>query len=425
MIPVEHHLEACLALVEPLAPVPLPLLEAVGLLVAEPVVAGWPCPPFDNSAMDGFAVHGPDVAGATDATPVQLPVVGEVVAGPGSPAPLAPGTAVRIMTGAPVPPGTGLVVPLEWTAPGTDAGHVLVQRTAPVGTYLRRAGDDVRAGEQVLAPGARVTPRTVALLASVGRATVSVRPRPRVAVLSTGAELVPAGAAPGPGLVPDTNGPALAAAVAAAGARCVHVGLVDDDPHRFAAALETAAVTADVVVTSGGVSMGTRDVVKEALAGLGTVAFARVAMQPGMPQGHGTVGARRTPLFALPGNPVSAQVAFELFVRPVLRRLAGETTLHRTPFTATAATGWTSPGGKRQYVRAAVRQGPHGALVEPVGRQGSHLVADLAAADCLAVVPEGCTLVRPGDALRCLPLDDHPLPAACPAPAPPEGAPRP
>jgi molybdopterin molybdotransferase len=235
---------------------------------------------------------------------------------------------------------------------------------------------------------------------------VRVRPRPRVVVLSSGSELMEPGRPLGYGQIYDSNGYGLAAAAAELGAVARHVGIVADEPREFSAMLEDQLVRADLLITSGGVSMGAYDIVKEVLSQLGTVTFDKVAMQPGMPQGFGTIGPDATPIFTLPGNPVSAMVSFEVFVRPVIRKMFGEANLHRHSLVAEATQGWFSPEGKRQFVRARLQRRADGtAVVTPVGGQGSHLVADLAEATCLAVVPEPVTEVRPGDVLRCLLLD--------------------
>ncbi len=409
MKPVEEHLAECLAAVTVLPAADVALLDALDCLLDEDVVAAVDLPSFDNSAMDGYAVRVPDVASATSAHPVRLPVVGDVPAGSGERLDLPSGTAIRIMTGAPLPAGTEAVVPVEWTDRGTAT--VSIAQPPAEGQFLRAAGEDVRRGEVVLRRGVRIGPRQVGLLAAVGRATVRVHPRPRVAVLSTGSELVAPGGTLGRGQIHDSNGYAIAAAAAELGAASRHVGLVADDGDAFLAALEAQLATADLLVTTGGVSAGAYDTVKEVLSKAGGVVFEKVAMQPGMPQGFGRVGVDGTPIFTLPGNPVSSMVSFEVFVRPVLRRLFGETDLHRPTVSARAGVDWSSPPGKRQFVRARLTApvapvaGESGLVVTPVGGQGSHLVADLAEAQCLAVVPEDVTRVQAGDELTCMLLD--------------------
>ncbi len=404
MLSVDEHLGRALAAVDVLAARRIPLSEALDRVLAEDVVSDGALPRFANSSMDGYAVRVADVAAASREHPVRLPVSADLPAGPGVPFRLAEGTVARIMTGAPAPEGTEAVVPVEWT----DAGvaQVEIRQPATPGQYVRRAGEDVLAGELVLRRGVRLNPRQVALLAAVGRDKELVHPQPRVVVLSTGSELVPPGRPLGFGQIYDSNGYGLAAAAAELGASVRRAGLVDDDGDAVLAALHAALDGADLVVSSGGVSAGAYDPVKAVLGRLGTVRFDKVAMQPGMPQGFGTLGDASTPIFTLPGNPVSAMVSFEIFVRPALRKLSGETSLHRHAVHARAGVGWASPEGKRQFVRALLERTSDGAWeVVPVGGQGSHLVADLAQAGCLAVVPEDVVRVQPGDELRCLLLD--------------------
>jgi molybdopterin molybdotransferase len=308
------------------------------------------------------------------------------------------------MTGAPVPPSTGAVVPVEWT----DAGiaRVTITRSPRAGQHIRRAGEDMTPGRLLLTAGTRLAARHIALLAAAGHDRVRVHPRPRVIVLSTGSELVEPGRPPGFGQVSDANSFTLTAAAMDAGAVAYRVGIVPDDPRLLLSTLEDQLVRADLVITSGGVSAGAYDTVKEVLSRLGTVSFDRVAMQPGMPQGFGTLGDDGIPIFTLPGNPVSAYVSFEVFVRPALRKMLGEPNLHRPAVTATVTEGWTSSPDKRQFVRAALTFDDAGRpLVHPVGGHGSHLVADLAQANALAVVAEETTRVVPGDTVRCMVLE--------------------
>jgi molybdopterin molybdotransferase len=404
---VDDHLAECLAAVEPLPALDVALLDAADCLLTEDVVSAVSLPSFDNSAMDGYAVLASDVEHAGPEHPIKLPVVGDLPAGSSEHLRLTQGSAIRIMTGAPAPVGADAVVPVE----ATDAGVATVHIYAPAapGAYLRRIGEDVRAGDLVLRAGVRLTPRHIGLLAAVGRDRVLVRPRPRVVVISTGSELVEPGRAAGFGQIHDSNGYALTAAAAELGAVAHHVGIVEDDAQLLIGTLEDQLARADLVITSGGVSAGAFDTVKEVLGQLGAVTFARVAMQPGMPQGFGALtalGGREVPIFTLPGNPVSSAVSFEVFVRPVLRKLRGELTLHRHALQAKATRNWRSPPAKRQFVRAVLERRTDGNhQVTPVGGQGSHLVADLAHADCLAVVPEGVAQVTAGDVLDCLLLD--------------------
>lgn len=407
---VDDHLSDILAAVHPLPAIDVALPEALDCVLAAPVDSAVDLPRFDNSSMDGYAVVAADVASASESSPVVLPVVGDLPAGVRQVPAMAQGSAVRIMTGAPVPPGADAVVQVEWT----DAGTVRVAITRPVepGRNVRRVGEDVVQGERLVEPGTRLTPRHLGLLAATGHDRVRVHPRPRVVVMSTGSELVEPGRRLRDGQIHESNSYALAAAVADTGAIAYRAPMVTDDARSFVDALEDQLVRADAVVTTGGVSAGAYDTVKEVLSRLGTVRFDKVAMQPGMPQGFGTVGDRArgdggtgTPIFTLPGNPVSSYVSFEVFVRPALRKMLGESALHRPLVEATAARGWSSPAGKRQFARVRVQHTADGLVVEPVGGQGSHLVADLSVADALAVVPEHLTQVEAGDTVRCLLLE--------------------
>jgi len=380
------------------------LLDARGCVLAEDVTAPWPLPPFDNSAMDGYAVRVEDVKAASDGKPVTLRVVDDVPAGYRASVPVTEGTAIRIMTGAPMPEGAEAVIPVEWT----DAGmpEVKIMRDVTHGAHVRSRGDDVSLGDVVATSGTVLGPREIALLAAVGRGRVSVHPAPRVVVLSTGSELVEPGTPLQPGLITDSNGYTIAAAIQEAGAIAYRVGPVPDDAPLLLSTLEDQLVRADMIVTTGGVSAGAYDTVKAVLSRLGTVEFTKVAMQPGMPQGHGFLGPEQTPIFTLPGNPVSAYVSFEVFVRPVLRRMLGHQRIYRPVVRAVLTETLMSPQGKRQFARGhlSVEEGRY--VVRPAGGQGSHMLGAMAQANCLVVVPEDVTEVKPGTALAVLRLDE-------------------
>ncbi|CAM5661401.1 molybdotransferase-like divisome protein Glp [Streptomyces aurantiogriseus] len=416
---VDEHLEDILATVRPLEPIELQLPDAQGCVLVEDVTVPVSLPPFDNSSMDGYAVRVADVAGASEEFPAVLEVVGDVAAGQAADLlHVGPGQAARIMTGAPLPPGAEAVVPVEWTdgglgegpvdgmrarslAPEQASGHVRVHRPAEARAHVRAKGSDVKAGDRALEAGTVLGPPQIALLAAIGRGMVRVRPRPRVVVLSTGSELVQPGEELRSGQIYDSNSFALTAAARDAGAIAYRVGAVADDAETLRSTIEDQLVRADLVVTTGGVSVGAYDVVKEALSYVGDedeagsgIDFRRLAMQPGKPQGFGSIGPDHTPLLALPGNPVSSYVSFELFVRPAIRTLMGLEDVHRPTTRAklTADKALTSPRGRRQFLRATYADG----TVRPVGGAGSHLIAALAHADALIVVPEDVESVEPG-----------------------------
>ena len=400
---VDEHVERVVTALEPLHPYDQPLLEALNLPVCETISATMDLPSFDNSAMDGYAVYYDDTVSASDDHPVHLPVVGEMAAGQTKHFALSPGTTVRIMTGAPVPQGADAIVPIEWT----DGGLATVRITRAPGRdqHIRHAGEDVRTGDVLLEDGSILGPRQLGLLASVGRSQVRSRPRPRVVIMSTGAELREPGTTLGHDSIYDANSYMIAAAARSAGAIAYRVGIVSDDPTEFRDALSDQLVRADLVVTSGGVSKGAYDVVKEVLTELGTVAFGEVAMQPGKPQGFGFVGEDATPILTLPGNPVSSYVSFEVFGVPAIRRMMGRLPYRRPMVRALCAQGFASIPGRQQYVRAQFGIDGKGAHVEPVGGHGSHLMGDLSEANALIVVPAEVTSVQGGSQVQVLVLD--------------------
>jgi molybdopterin molybdotransferase len=388
---VDEHLASILDQIRELPAYDQPLLETLGLPAVDDVISPLSLPIFDNSAMDGYAVVFRDVAEATPDRPVHLPVVGEIAAGQTQIFAMSPGTAVRIMTGAPIPTGCTAVVPVE----DTDDGVATVQiRRAPrEGQHIRRAGEDVKEGDVVLRQGERIDARRVGLLASVGVGRIITRPRPRVVVMSTGSELVDPGEQLARDSIYDSNSYLLAAAVRQAGAIAYRVAATPDDPETFVEALTDQLVRADVVVTSGGVSKGTHDVVKEALSQLGTVEFCEVAMQPGKPQGFGGIGEDDTPIFTLPGNPVSSYVSFEVFVAPALRKMMGRTPYSRSLVRARITSEVSSMKGRRQFLRGFFEPRVGGSVVTPVGGPGSHLMGGLAQANALIVLAEDVTTV--------------------------------
>ena len=399
---VDEHLSIVLDGIGSIDPIELTLLDAQGLLLAENITADFPLPSFDNSAMDGYAVRAIDTRDASREEPLRLQVVGDVAAGAKTRSGMGPGLAMRIMTGAPIPAGADAVIPLEDTDRGV--ARVSILRPVRTGECVRRAGEDIAAGDPALGAGAALGPQQLGLLAALGRDRVIVRPRPRVIVLSTGSELIEVGKRPSFGEVIDSNSYMIAAAAKDAGADARRIGIVVDDHAKLLDALESQLLRADVLVTTGGVSMGAYDVVKEALTELGTVEFTRLAMQPGKPQGFGHIGDR-IPIFCLPGNPVSSIVSFEAFVRPAIRKLLGKRQLERSTVQAVALEGAKSPRGIRQYRRGVLhREAGGGYGVSFVGGAGSHLIASLALSNCLVVIPEEETEVTAGSPVTVMPL---------------------
>jgi molybdopterin molybdotransferase len=379
---VEEHQAVVAALVPPLPEETIPLAAAHGRVLARDVLAAVPLPGFDNSAMDGYAARWAEVADAAR-SPVRLPVADDIPAGRSDVTPLAPGTVQRIMTGAPVPDGADVVVPVELTDGGTDVVEI---REAPAaGTHLRAAGEDIAKGAVALSAGTPLGAAQLGLAAAVGVTDVAVRRKPRVLVLSTGSELVAPGRPLLPGQIYESNSALLAAAVEDAGGEARRLHFVPDDVDAFLAAVRAELDSADLLITSGGVSAGAYEVVKDAFGELGTVEFVKVAMQPGGPQGAGTVDG--VPVVTLPGNPVSSFVSFEVFVRPALRRALGYASPDRLRAPGRLAGPLRSPAGRRQFLRGRYESGQ----VFQVGGPGSHLVAHLARANCLVVVPEHVT----------------------------------
>jgi molybdopterin molybdotransferase len=384
---VEEHQAAVAALLPPLPEEDVAVADAHGRVLARDVTARVALPGFDNSAMDGYAARWVEVAQADD-RPVRLPVAEDIPAGRTAVVPLAAGTVHRIMTGAPLPPGADVVIPVELTDGGTEI--VEIRGVLPAGSHLRAAGEDIAEGALALSAGSPLGAAQLGLAAAVGLTSLPVRRRPRVLVLSTGSELVAPGEPLRPGQIYESNSALLVAAVEEAGGEARRLHFVPDDVDAFLATVRAEISTADLLLTSGGVSAGAYEVVKDAFAGLGTVEFGKVAMQPGGPQGAGTVDG--VPVVTLPGNPVSSFVSFEVFVRPALRRALGYSSPDRLRVPARLTGSLRSPAGKRQFLRGRY----DGGQVSQVGGPGSHLVAHLARANCLVVVPEDVTELPAG-----------------------------
>ncbi len=398
---VDSYLEAVLSAIRPLAARTLSLADADGAVLTSDVIAEWPLPPFDNSAMDGYAVLAADVAAASRDAPVSLPVLDAVPAGDTRAHQLVPGSCLRIMTGALLPAGADAVVPVEWTDGGT--GRVAIRQPAVPGNAVKRAGDDAVPGDVLLAAGTRLGPAAIGLLAAAGHGTALGRPRPRITVISTGNELAEPGAPVVPGQIWESNSVMLAAAARQLGCPARRHPIVPDDTDAVLAAIEDAVATADLLVTSGGVSMGgEHDVVKAALQRLGTVRFTKVAMQPGMPQGFGMIGENAVPLFTLPGNPVSAFVSFQLFVRPAADALQDREPKRLPGARAVLTRPVRSPAGKRSFLRGILDA--ESGTVTPVLGQASHQLASLAKANALIIVKERSTEMAEGDIADVLEL---------------------
>ncbi len=406
--------------------------SALGQVLAVSVLATTDLPPWDNSAMDGYAIRAGDVAAATEDAPVRLRVVGEVPAGGVATSAVEAGCAIRIATGAPLPKGADAVVQVEQTTPltadGTPSGPrgrdatgplpalVAVHAAVGVGSAIRRRGEDLEAGDTVLEAGAVMTPAAIAIAAGCGADALSVHRRPRVAVLATGDEIRAPGEALGPAGIPDANGPGLRAMVAAAGATVVDLGIARDDLDDVVSRIREGIAETDAVIVAGGVSVGPYDVVRRAFDIVGRVDLWRVAVQPGKPFVFGVApdGDRDVALFGLPGNPVSGFVTFELFVRPAIRRLAGHHWLLRPTDAGVLTEAVTKAPGRRAYLRVVadrdaddrpVRDAAGRVRLRLAGGQGSHVLTALAAADALAVVPEAVEGLSAGAPVTLLWLD--------------------
>jgi molybdopterin molybdotransferase len=433
VIPLDDARAVVLAGCRPLAPVRWPLQVADGCVTAESVAAADPVPTFDNSAMDGYGVRAADVADASAEAAVSLTVVAAVFAGHPVDITVQPGHCVRIMTGAPVPAGVDAVVPVERTSTGQWSPDAVSSESAPaapaspgdasppaevvvftapatVGDHIRRAGDDVAAGDVVVACGATLTPARLGVLAGVGRSSVTVHPRVRVGVFTTGDELVDPAWPLAPGQIRDTNRVVLLAMLARDGFEPVDLGRVGDHEAALTAAITNAAACCDALITTGGVSMGQVDLVRVVLDRLGDMHWMQVAIKPAKPFAFGVVGSRRrqVPVFGLPGNPVSSAVSYELLARPGLRRIAGHdlNNLVRPTVTATAVGELRRRrDGKVHFARVVATPGPDGGwTVTTAGSQGSHQLSVMAASNALAVLADGDG-VADGETVDILVLD--------------------
>jgi molybdopterin molybdotransferase len=404
MVPLDEVQAMVLGAVRPLPVVEVAVGEALGLAAATDITASEDVPPFANTAMDGYAVRAADTVGAAPTSPIRLAVVDELPAGRAPGVAVGPGQAIRIMTGAPVPPGADAVVMVEDTS--RDGDGVLVTKAAKEADHIRPAGGDVAAGDVVFPAGSALGPAHVGMVVSLGQATVTVRARAKVAVLSTGDELTPPGEPLGPGRIPDSNRPMLLGLLAQAGCVAVDFGIARDDEADITERLERAVATCDALVTTGGVSMGEYDLVKAVLDRLGDLSWMQVAIKPAKPLAFGLVGD--VPVFGLPGNPVSSHVSFELFARPALLQMMGHRHRFRPVVEAVADEDMRRRSdGKLHFDRVRVRWEDGAYRVARTGVQASNVLSAMAAANALALLPDG-TGVPAGERVAVMLLDAAP-----------------
>jgi molybdopterin molybdotransferase len=398
LLPVDEARERVLSQVHPLPPIELPLTDAYGCVAAGDVTAEIDLPEFASSAMDGYAVRASDVAEASPEHPAELKVVGKAMIGQRPDATVGMGEAVKIATGAPIPAGADAIVPIE-NAEGDDDLVQLFLAAEP-GRHVRPRGEDVQQGDVLVPAGKRLGAPEIGLLANAGVPHPLVHPRPRVIVFSTGDELIPPTESPEFGQVRDSNAFTIFGALREAGAIPTLAGIVKDDPEALKEAVLSYEIQADAFVSSGGVSVGERDVVKAAFFRRGDVEFFKVAMQPGMPQGFGFVEGK--PFFGLPGNPVSVFVSFEMFVRPAILKMMGRRQLSRPEVAATLTDAIAGPKDKTVFSRVEVARGADGWSATPTGGRGSNLIATVARANGLAVIPPGVASLDAGERVSVL-----------------------
>lgn len=399
LVSVEDARNRVLSQVQPLAPLQLPLTDAFGCVVAQDVLATHDLPEFASSAMDGFAARASDLAGATPSHPRELKIVGRALIGHEPEGTVGAGETMHIATGAPVPAGADVIVPIENADIEGEELVRLLDGPAP-GAHVRPRGEDVREGDVLIPIGKRLGAPELGLLASAGQSTPLVHPRPRVVVLSTGDELVPPTETPAFGQVRDANSFTIFAALREMGAMPVMAGIVRDDVESLRDTIFNFEIQADAFISSGGVSVGERDVVKAAFFRRGDVDFYKVAMQPGMPQGFGHVEGK--PYFGLPGNPVSVFVSLEVFVRPAILKMMGRRHLFRPEVTARLTDQVRGPRGKLQFARVEVRHEKDGWSATPTGSRGSNLISTVARANGLAMIPAGTEAAPAGSTVQVM-----------------------
>jgi molybdopterin molybdotransferase len=398
LLSVQEARERVLSKISPLSPLELPLQEAYGCVVARDAVADRDLPEFASSAMDGFAVRSSDVVEAAAEHPVELRVSGRALIGHRPEATVGGGEAIRIATGAPIPAGADTIVPIE-VCEDTEE-RVRVFQASPEGKHIRPAGEDVRAEDSLVESGRRLGPPELGLLATAGNSHAIVHPRPRVVVISTGDELIPPTETPDFGQIHDSNAYTLFGALREAGALPVMAGIVQDDVETLKETVLMHLVQADAFISSGGVSVGERDVVKAAFFRRGDLDFFKVAMQPGMPQAFGHIEGKA--YWGLPGNPVSVFVSFEVFIRPSLMKMMGRSELGRPEIQAVLDADVSGPRGKTQFARVHVARGQAGWTATPTGGRGSNLISTVSRANGLAIVPAGIETAPAGSSVRVM-----------------------
>lgn len=402
MITVEEAIETILKEIRPLGVESTDIIGALNRALGQDIRARRPNPPWDNSAMDGYAVVSQDTLGATDANPVSLKVIYDLPAGSTPQGPVVKGAAVRIMTGAPMPEGATAVIMVEKTGQGPD-GAVIIRSEVKAGENVRRRGEDFNAGETVIKKGTVVRPAEAAMLATVGVPFVSVYKRPRVAVLSTGDELCGIDQTPPPGKITNSNGYALAALAAECGAEAVQLGIARDNRESLREKL-ACAMRYDCIISSGGVSVGDYDFVKDVLRDMGSeMKFWKVAMKPGKPLAFGVIGGK--PAFGLPGNPISSMVAFEQFVRPSLLKMSGRTDIFRGTITASLTADLKIKPGRMNFIRAELTRDKDGFRVAPLEGQGSGMISTMVRANSYIVVPKDSTGFKKDSIVKVQPFD--------------------
>ncbi len=399
MLTVEEALERILAEITRLGQETVALPEAVGRVLAQPIASSESVPPFANSAMDGYALRSEDARDASQSHPRRLRLMGTVQAGSVAERAVGAGEAMRILTGAPLPPGADAVIQQELTQAGE--GWVELQQPVAPGNNVRHAGEDIRPGTRVLEEGAVLGPSEIGVLASLGVAEVVVYRRPVVSILATGDELVEVHEHLQPGQIRNSNSYLVAAAVTQAGGVPRRLGIARDQIDELRAKL-LAAQEGDLIITSGGVSVGDYDLVKDILREQGVIDFWRVNLRPGKPLAFGRLGG--TPLLGLPGNPVSAAVTFELFARPVLRKMQGHKNWSRPLVTARMLDHLNDSSNRRHYVRARLELRQDGFVATTTGPQGSHILTSMLGANALLVIPENHPALHPGDLVQALAL---------------------